>query len=94
MSPLVFYQYYTPAGVQHLLGAAGFAEIEIETPGETDVQTVREVLGRPDPCLGRFLNHVLFDDSAGAEERRGELQRVLAANGWSGHMLVTARKPR
>jgi len=93
MIPHVFYQYFTPGGIRRLLETAGMADIVVETPGQTDVQNIRDVLGRPDPSLGRFLNHLLFDDSAGAESRRTAFQEFIAAHGRSGHMLVTARRP-
>lgn len=93
MIPLVFYQYFTPDGIRRLLQSAGFADVAIETPGQTDIQAVRDLLGGPHPSLGGFLNHVLFDESTRAEERRNALQQFIAAYGWSGHMLVTARKP-
>ncbi|MGB9625340.1 MAG: class I SAM-dependent methyltransferase [Phycisphaerae bacterium] len=93
MIPHVFYQHFTPQGIRLLLESAGTGDIAVETPGQTDVQSVRDVLGGPDPSLGRFLNHLLFDDSAEAESRRTAFQKFIAAHDRSGHMLVTARKP-
>jgi len=93
MIPHVFYQYFTPEGIRLLLESAGMADIVVETPGQTDVQSVRDVLGRPDPSLGHFLNHLLFDDSAEAESRRAAFQEFIAVHNCSGHMLVTARRP-
>ena len=81
------------AAMRHLLSEAGFVDIVIETPGQTDVQMVREVLGGPDPALGHFLNHILFDDSPEADARREALQASIASQQMSGHMVVTARKP-
>ena len=92
-NPLVCYQSYTPEGARRLLARAGFVDVVVQTPGQTDVQMVRDVLGRPDPALGHFLNHVLFDDSPGADERRDDLQQLIASQQMSGHMVVTARKP-
>jgi len=93
MNPLLRYVYYTPDCTQRLLTKAGFVDIAITTPGETDVQTVRETLGQPDPSLGHYANHILFDESPGSDERRESFQRWLAKNNQSGYMLVTSRKP-
>jgi hypothetical protein len=76
-----------------MLGGAGFVDIDIATPGQTDVQSVRALLGEPHSSLGGFLNHVIFDESPEAERRREAFQRFLADHCLSGYMVVTARKP-
>lgn len=93
MNPFLRYVYYTPENIRELLTRIGFVDIAVSTPGETDVQTVRETLGQPDPALGDFLNSVLFDEGASADAQRASLQRWIASENRSGYMLVAASKP-
>ncbi len=92
MNPFVLYQYYTPESVERLLAEAGFTQVEMSTPGRTDVQTVCDILGGPSPELGAFLNAILFEPSNDQDALREALQVFLAEHKLSGNLVVRATK--
>ncbi len=87
--------YFTPATFRHMLDKAGFAEIQINTPGALDVENIRnEILRNPslDIEIDEFLAELLLQDDDRHEKARFEFQRFLANNGFSSHMIAICKK--
>ena len=82
--------YFNPSSIFGLLYRAGFAVLELTTPGELDAEIVRRKVldGELDLSLRPFLKSVLIDnwESAGAA-----FQKFLKENGLSSHMMVVAK---
>lgn len=78
------------AGFEQLFARAGLDTVEVTTPGQLDVDIVRNALGREPALLDgqRFLRHVLSD-----EARAAAFQHFLAANRLSSHTWIIGRKP-
>jgi len=93
MNPLVLYQYYTPRSVQRLLNDAGFVDIQLATPGRTDVETVTSILRSPSPELGHFLNEILFCECAEGNAFRQAFQDFIVNHQLSGNLVVSAAIP-
>ena len=78
-------------GISLLLAKAGLAEEEISTPGELDVDIVRNVLRqRPDAKVPRFVRRLAEADDA----TRAEFQQFLKKNRMSSHLRCIARRKR
>ena len=86
VSPPHHLNFLSRAGVSALLARVGLDEIAFLTPGQLDVDIVRNTKLPADP----FLAHLLGD---GSETQRAAFQRFLAENGLSSHMWVLARRP-
>lgn len=77
-------------GFHQLFKRAGLVDISVTTPGQLDVDIVRNAMKR-DPSLlqgERFLKKLLAD-----EEHAGAFQRFLSEQRLSSHVWVIARKP-
>lgn len=78
------------AGFKRLFTRAGLEDVEVTTPGQLDVDIVRNAIGR-EPGLfdgHRFLRNVLAN-----EDHAAAFQRFLADNRLSSHIWVIGRKP-
>lgn len=77
-------------GFEHLFTRAGLRDVRVTTPGQLDVDIVRNALRR-DPHLlegQRFLQRLLADT-----QRAAAFQRFLSENQLSSHTWVMARRP-
>jgi SAM-dependent methyltransferase len=87
VSPPHHLNFLNPRSVSLLLEDIGFEVLETTTPGALDVDIVANNAGA---VTDRFWQ-VFF---ARADERqKQEWQRLIAATGWSSHMMVVCRKP-
>jgi SAM-dependent methyltransferase len=78
------------SGLQRILERTGFEQIEIETPGELDVDIVRNMaLADSSIELPRFVRSLINSD----ERTRQDFQNFLKANRMSSHVRCVARKP-
>lgn len=78
-------------GVSSLLKRCGLEEVAFLTPGQLDVDIVRNACATdPAAVEDPFLRHLLF---TAEEEQRKLFQEFLAAAGLSSHMWIIARKP-
>lgn len=78
------------AGFQRLFERAGLENIDITTPGELDVDIVRNA-GKKNPellCNQRFFTSILADDALATA-----FQAFLSENCLSSHTWVVGRKP-
>lgn len=78
------------AGFARLFERVGLADVEITTPGQLDVDIVRNAV-KSDPALlegQRFLARLVGDDALAAS-----FQAFLAANRLSSHSWVIGRRP-
>lgn len=92
VSPPHHINFLSRAGLYELFEGCGFDDVSVETPGQLDVDIVRNVLAEQPQLaerLGRF-ERLLVEDS---EQVRSEFQRFLAEAGLSSHTWVTARRP-
>jgi SAM-dependent methyltransferase len=79
------------AGVSALFARAGFEEIEVSTPGELDVDIVRNYLAAdPTRDVSRFARAVALAD----DETREDFQRFLQRRRLSSHLRGIVRKPK
>jgi hypothetical protein len=77
-------------GFHQLFKRAGLVDISVTTPGQLDVDIVRNAMKR-DPSLlrgERFLRKLLADDDHG-----GAFQKLLSERRLSSHVWVIAKKP-
>jgi len=86
VSPPHHLNFLSRAGLSALLTRVGLEEIAFLTPGQLDVDIVRNAGLPADP----FLAHLL---GQGTDAQRAAFQRFLAENGLSSHMWVLARRP-
>ena len=78
-------------GMSLLLERAGLVEEEISTPGELDLDIVRNVLKQhPEISVSRFVRRLAEAD----EDVRAEFQQFLRQNRLSSHLRCIARKPK
>lgn len=77
-------------GFKSLFARAGLTEVDVATPGQLDVDIVRNAFKRaPDLMTAqRFLRHVLADQDVATN-----FQDFLAANCLSSHAWVIGRRP-
>lgn len=90
ISPPHHINFLSVAGFHRLFERAGLVDISVTTPGQLDVDIVRNAMKR-DPSLmsgERFLRNLLAD-----EENSGAFQRFLSERRLSSHVWVIARKP-
>lgn len=77
-------------GMRRLAARAGLAVNEVSTPGELDVDIVRNVLlADPTVDLPRFARSLVL----ASDEARMSLQRLLQQHGLSSHLRLVARRP-
>jgi len=77
------------AGFVRLFERAGFTDVEVLTPGELDVDIVRNKLAEGDVAVSRFERVLL---ASGPDALR-EFQEFLKRHGLSSHCWVVAKKP-
>jgi SAM-dependent methyltransferase len=90
ISPPHHINFLSVQGFEHLFQRAGLVDITVSTPGQLDVDIVRNAVKR-DPTLlddQRFLQNLLADDNKAAA-----FQRFLAEQRMSSHVWVIGRKP-
>ncbi len=76
-------------GISQLFARAGFEVVELTTPGQLDVDIVRNiVMENPDIELPRLVQQLVFDVS---DDTREAFQQFLQANNLSSHIRVIAR---
>ncbi|MBQ1497299.1 MAG: class I SAM-dependent methyltransferase [Sphingomonas sp.] len=78
------------AGFERLFARAGLADVAVTTPGQLDVDIVRNAAAKDPTILDgqRFLSELLADDG-----RAAAFQRFLADNRLSSHCWVIGRRP-
>jgi hypothetical protein len=78
------------SGLERLLATCGFEIVELSTPGELDVQLVREGV-RADPTIrvSDFLKTLLFDRG---DEALTDFQSFLQKHRLSSHVRIAARR--
>lgn len=78
------------AGFEKLFARAGLVDVDVSTPGQLDVDIVRNALKRkPEIMSGqRFLRRIVNDQDMAAN-----FQEFLAANRLSSHAWVIGKKP-
>jgi SAM-dependent methyltransferase len=83
-------QLFTPASLREALQSAGFGDVTISTPGELDVDILRNKMraGVYQPSELPFLAPAILD---GSDELRRDLQAWLRAHGLSSNMMAVAR---
>ncbi len=90
ISPPHHINFLSVAGFQRLFERAGLVDVSVTTPGQLDVDIVRNAMGR-DPSIlegDRFLRGLLAD-----EAKSGAFQKFLVDQRLSSHVWVIARKP-
>lgn len=91
VSPPHHLTFLSRAGVGALLRRCGLEEVAFLTPGQLDVDIVRNMaLADPSVVTEPFLRRLV----TGGEGERAAFQAFLAANGLSSHMWLVARRPR
>jgi SAM-dependent methyltransferase len=90
ISPPHHINFLSIKGFESLFRRAGLVDIEVTTPGELDVDIVRNAVKRsPDLLFGqRFLSTLLGDDAKAAA-----FQTFLTEQRMSSHVWVIGRKP-
>ena len=74
-----------------MLARAGLEDVAFLTPGQLDVDIVRNALAADDAAVtDPFLRHLLTQGDA---VQRAAFQRFLADAGLSSHMWILARRP-
>lgn len=82
--------YFSIKGMRTLVEDRGFEIIEIETPGQLDVDIIRNIyLADPTLDLPRFVRSLIQAD----ESTRQNFQNFLKTNRMSSHVRCIARKP-
>jgi len=91
VSPPHHLTFLSTDGAEQLVERAGLELLSLTTPGELDVDIVRNVLLEdPDAVTDPFLKHLLFSDN---EDARNAFQIFLKEQNLSSHMWIVARKP-
>jgi hypothetical protein len=79
--------FLNPRSVALLLARLGFESIEVTTPGKLDIDIL---VNNRAAIKDRFWQ--TFIDSA-SDTEKAEWQNLIAASGWSSHMMAVCRKP-
>jgi len=90
ISPPHHINFLSVRGFERLFHRAGLVDIAVSTPGQLDVDIVRNAVKRDSALLGdqRFLRNLLADDNKAAA-----FQRFLSEQRMSSHVWVIGRKP-
>lgn len=90
ISPPHHINFLSVRGFEQLYRRAGLVDVMVSTPGQLDVDIVRNAVRRQPELLEgqRFLRGLLFD-----EERAAAFQRFLVEQRLSSHVWVMGRKP-
>jgi SAM-dependent methyltransferase len=90
VSPPQHLNFPTVAGLERLVARAGLEVVEITTPGQLDVDIVRNrLLAHPDLTVPRFARTLAAAD----ETARNAFQQVLREHRLSSHVQCVARVP-
>jgi 2-polyprenyl-3-methyl-5-hydroxy-6-metoxy-1,4-benzoquinol methylase len=83
--------YFTPSSVTLLLNQAGFTEVEVSTPGELDVDIVKQMFDNNNSILlhNQFIAHILSLENP---QLNNSLQKFLAKESLSSHMWIVGKK--
>lgn len=82
--------YFSLKGMQFLVEESGFEIVELETPGQLDIDIIRNIaLADTSLDLPRFVRSLINADEA----TRQNFQSFLKANRMSSHVRCVARKP-
>jgi hypothetical protein len=89
ISPPHHINFLSVRGFKRLFQRAGLQDVTVSTPGQLDVDIVRNATNRDPALLGtqRFLRSVLADD-----EKAVAFQRFLTEQRMSSHIWVIGRK--
>ena len=87
--------YFRKSTIHYLIERAGLMIEEITTPGQLDVDIVRNRVN-PDPAalkrLGAYLATRITEESEESNEFRSVFQSFLSDNGLSSHMMIVCSK--
>jgi hypothetical protein len=79
----------SPKGIRRLLERNGFEVMELTTPGELDVDIVRNiVIEQPRIAVSRFVRQII----SSSDEVRSDFQSFLKRNALTSHMRVIAKR--
>lgn len=91
VSPPHHLNFLSRQGVSSLLVRCGLEEVAFLTPGQLDVDIVRNIIAQTGQGLDDpFLDHLIRQGSDG---QRDSFQRFLTEQGLSSHMWILARRP-
>lgn len=91
VSPPHHLNFLSRDGVSALLARCGLEEVAFLTPGQLDVDIVRNTLiDDPQAVADPFLRRLV---ALGSEAQRAAFQTYLSENGLSSHMWILARRP-
>lgn len=79
--------FLNPRSVALLLVRLGFVSVEVTTPGKLDIDIL---INNREAIKDRFWQTFVATASDG---EKAEWQNMIAASGWSSHMMVVCRKP-
>ena len=82
--------FFNPISIDKIMRLAGFTDIEISTPGELDIDIVKNVYDNGNVKLPMFLSS-LFNYSS--DDVLNNFQLFIQNNNLSSHMRVIAQKP-
>ncbi len=76
-------------GIEHLVARSGFQVIDVSTPGQLDLDIVRNITNEnPDIELPRFVRHLVHESTP---ETQQAFQKLLQEQNLSSHIRVVAR---
>lgn len=83
--------YFHPESIKVLLERVGFSDVDVTTPGQLDMDILREWAKNAPEALqhDRFLRRLAAHPDANVVDR---FQKFIADNGMSSHMFVSATK--
>lgn len=84
ISPPHHINFLSVKGFERLFARAGLTDVRVTTPGQLDVDIVRNALQRNPAMLEghRFLGRLLADDSDAAEFQRFLVERRMSSHAW------------
>ena len=87
VSPPHHLNFFNPASIRRLLVRGGLESVEVTTPGKLDIDIMANYRDRvKDRVWQTFL-------AIATKEEMRAMQDILAASGWSSHMMVVCRRP-
>lgn len=81
--------YFTPHSITLLLTKIGFSEVEVSTPGELDVDLVKNAIQTKKIKTNHFIEKLCSDKNSALQKK---FQKFLKENNLSSHMMVIASK--
>jgi SAM-dependent methyltransferase len=87
VSPPHHLNFLNPVSIRTLLERLGLQVLEVTTPGKLDVDIL---VNNQAHIKDRFWRTFV---ASASEEAKQQWQNLIAASGWSSHMMVTCRKP-